>query len=134
MPHLDAFLSSLEIVAGRCEDIVPTVYDELFKRYPDMRALFVLDVDDGVKGHMLNETLSMAEGLLSDDGVATSFIAAERMNHCGYGIDDLTFDGYYPTLRDVIQNIAGDAWTDDMTMAWDHVIMRARAANLELNA
>lgn len=96
-----------------------------------MEALFVLDIDDGVKGHMLNESLSMAEGLLTDDLVATSFIAAERMNHFGNGVDDPTFDGYYPVLRDVIQSLAGADWTADMAAAWDEVIKRAAASNLE---
>ena len=131
MSHTDAFLSSLEAAAAKCDDIVPLVYEELFKRYPEMEALFILDVDDGVKGHMLNETLKMAEGLLSGDGVATSFIAAERMNHSGNGVDDPTFDGYYPVLRDVIQALVGASWTPEMTNAWDQVIELASAANLE---
>lgn len=131
MSHADAFLASLELAAERCEDIVPPVYAELFKRFPEMEALFVLDVDDGVKGHMLNESLSMAEGLLADDLVATSFIAAERMNHSGNGVDDPTFNGYYPVLRDVIQSLAGAEWTAEMETAWNEVIERASAANLE---
>jgi len=131
MTQADAFLASLEAVAEKCEDIVPPVYAELFKRYPEMEALFVLDVDDGVKGHMLNETLSMAEGLLTEDGVGVHFIAAERMNHSGNGVDDATFDGYYPVLRDVVRELAGEAWTDDMDAAWATVITRSAAATLE---
>lgn len=131
MGHSDALLASLELAADRCEDIVPPVYAELFKRYPDMEALFILDVDDGVKGHMLNESLSMAEGLLNDDLIATSFIAAERMNHSGNGVDDPTFNGYYPVLRDVIQTLAGADWSAEMDAAWNEVIVRAAKANLE---
>lgn len=96
-----------------------------------MESLFILDVDDGVKGHMLNESLSMAEGLLSDDLVATSFIAAERMNHSGNGVDDRTFNGYYPVLRDIIQSLAGADWSVEMDAAWNEVIELAAAANLE---
>ena len=93
MTHLTAFSASLEAVAERCEDVVPPVYAALFARFPEFEELFVLDTDQGARGHMLNEAMSMAEGLLKDDPVAVSFVSAERMNHEGYGITDEVFEG-----------------------------------------
>ena len=130
MTHLTAFTASLEAVAERCEDVVPPVYAALFERYPEFEKLFVLDVDRGARGHMLNEALGMAEGLLQNDPVAVSFISAERMNHEGYGIGDDVFEGFYAVMADVFQSLAGDAWSREMSQAWAAISDAAALAKL----
>lgn len=130
MTHLTAFNASLEAVAERCEDVVPPVYEALFRRFPDFEKLFVLDTDLGARGHMLNEALSMAEGLLQNDPVAVSFVSAERMNHEGYGIDDEVFEGFYQVMADVFQSIAAEAWSPAMSAAWTEVSDAAAKAKL----
>lgn len=130
MDYQTAFTASLEVVANACEDVVPPVYEALFKRYPDFEELFVLDIDHGARGHMLNEALSMAEGLLDRDLVAHNFVAAERMNHVGYGIGDDIFEGFYTVMAETFQNIAGPAWTSDMGDAWREISLRASQAKL----
>lgn len=130
MTHLSAFNASLEAVAAHCEDVVPPVYAALFERFPDFEDLFVLDTDLGVRGHMLNEALSMAEGLLQDDQMAVSFVSAERMNHEGYGVGDDIFDGFYQVMAEVFQAIATTAWTPEMSAAWNAVSAAAAKAKL----
>ncbi|MEM7330072.1 MAG: globin domain-containing protein [Pseudomonadota bacterium] len=130
MTHIDAFNASLEAVAARCDDVVPPVYAALFQRFPQFEELFVLDIDQGARGHMLNEALSMAEGLLQDDPVAVSFVSAERMNHEGYGIDDEVFEGFYQVMADVFQSLAAESWTDSMGSAWTAVSKAAAKAKL----
>jgi len=125
MNHHDAFTASLETVADKCEDVVPPVYAALFERFPEMEDLFVLDTDDGAKGHMLNEALTQAEGLLTGDAIAPNFLAAERMNHVGYGIDEAMFTAFFEVLRDTLQTLAGLSWTSAMHAAWNEVIVRA---------
>lgn len=130
MPYQTAFNASLEVVANACEDVVPPVYAALFKRFPEFEELFVLDIDQGARGHMLNEALKMAEGLLSDDLTAHNFVAAERMNHVGYGIDDAVFEGFYTVMAETFQVLAGPDWTQDMSEAWGEVSARAGRAKL----
>ena len=130
MSHVTAFQQSLEAVAARCEDVVPPVYAALFERFPEFEKLFVLDIDLGARGHMLNEALSMAEGLLQDDPVAVSFVSAERMNHEGYGIDDEVFEGFYHVMADVFRTLAGETWSDEMNAAWQEVAKAASKAKL----
>ncbi|MEL6723834.1 MAG: globin [Pseudomonadota bacterium] len=130
MSHLTAFNASLEVVAARCEDVVPPVYEALFERFPEHEKLFVLDIDHGARGHMLNEALTMAEGLLQADPVAISFVSAERMNHEGYGIDDGVFEGFYEVMAEVFKALAGEAWSQDMSAAWLAVSEAASEAKL----
>ena len=130
MNLISAFNESLEAVAERCEDVVPPVYAELFHRYPEFEKLFVLDTDMGARGHMLNEALSMAEGLLSDDPIAVNFVAAERMNHEGYGIGDDVFEGFFLVMASVFKDIAGESWSDEMSSAWMAVTQNAATAKL----
>jgi len=79
---------------------------------------------------MLNEALTMAEGLLQDDPVAVSFVSAERMNHEGYGITDEVFEGFFVVMGDVFQSLAGETWSDDMSAAWTAVTHAASKAKL----
>ena len=130
MTHLDAFNASLEAVAARCEDVVPPVYASLFQRFPQFEDLFVLDIDQGARGHMLNEALTMAEGLLQADPVAISFVSAERMNHEGYGIDDTVFEGFYEVMAEVFQSLVGEGWSEPMSAAWRAVSEAASGAKL----
>lgn len=130
MTHVSAFDASLEAVAARCDDVVPPVYAALFKRFPQFEELFVLDIDHGARGHMLNEALSMAEGLLQDDPVAISFVSAERMNHEGYGIDDEVFEGFYQVIAEVFRALAAETWTQEMSAAWAEVSKAAAKAKL----
>lgn len=130
MNLISAFNQSLEVVAERCEDVVPPVYAELYQRYPQFEELFVLDTDMGARGHMLNEALTMAEGLLMGDPVAVSFVSAERMNHEGYGIDDDVFEGFFIVMASVFKRLAGEAWSDDMSAAWVAVTKSAATAKL----
>lgn len=130
MNALHAFQASLETVASVCEDVVPPVYAALFRRFPEFETLFSLDLDQGVRGHMLNEALNMAEGLLQNDPMAHTFVSAERMNHSGYGIEGEAFEGFYLVLADVFRDLAGARWTPDMSAAWHQVAEAARAAKL----
>ncbi|MEO0549299.1 MAG: globin domain-containing protein [Pseudomonadota bacterium] len=128
LTHLAAFTASLECVAARCEDVVPPVYAALFEAYPELEKLFVLDIDHGARGHMLNEALGMAEGLLAADPMAHNFVASERMNHAGYGIDDEVFEGFYTVMAEVFRSLAGEAWTEPMSAAWKQVVSLAAEA------
>lgn len=130
MDHLPAFHACLEVVATRCADVVPPVYAALFERFPDFEALFSLDTDMGVRGHMLNEALIMAEGLLQNDPVALNFVSAERLNHSGYGVEDDAFESFFMVMSDVFRKLAGETWTDEMSAAWRAVSDAARTAKL----
>jgi len=130
MDHLHALQASLETVASRCEDVVPPVYAALLERFPEFEDLFVLDIDMGVRGHMLNEALTMAEGLLQNDPVAISFVSAERMNHAGYGVEDDAFETFYLVMVEVFRDLAGEGWSEDMTAAWGAVQNALKSAKL----
>ena len=55
----DLITESLERVGERCADPTPLVYERLFAQNPDMRALFVRDTDDSVKGQMLYQVIEV---------------------------------------------------------------------------
>lgn len=121
MDVIETFDASLEVVAERCEDPVPRVYQMLFERYPDMEKLFVLDTDFGARGHMLNEALTCARDLLEGGTFAGDFLSAERSNHDGYGITDAMFTEFFDVVRAVFRDIASEAWTMKMDEAWRQV-------------
>ena len=129
MTDSDAFEKSLELVAEKCGDPVKIVYNQVYKRHPHVQKLFVLDTDEGARGHMLTEALACAQDLLSENNYATTFIASERMNHEGYDIGNDVFESFYSIVFQVFRDASGGDWTADMDRAWQTVIARVSAAH-----
>jgi len=111
-------LETLERVAGKCGDPTPLVYDRLFTQHPDVKAFFVLDTDDGVKGHMLQEALENLIDYSGEGQTAGHFIRAELVNHDNLGIPPDVFRTFFPVLRDTFKEVLGDEWTAEMETAW----------------
>lgn len=114
--------ASLEILAERAGDPTAAVYARLFAAYPEVEALFVRDTTGAVRGEML----AMAfQCLLDLDGpYATGMIAAERVNHDGFGVPPEIFGRFFPLLAETCRDLCGEAWTDDIEAAWAEALAR----------
>lgn len=112
-------LSSLEVVAERCDDIVPSVYARLFEARPDLREFFAVHAGDAPRsgmGNMVNEILRMLAG---DDGDLDLDCEAQAtvVFHTGWG---LGMDMYRDVLEAVVatvQQVCGEQWSS-FAEAW----------------
>lgn len=131
---IGAFDASLALVAERLGDPTLQVYEALFARLPEMRALFLRDADGAIRGHMLQEALEAARDLLGARAYGGHFIASEWVNHQNLGVPSDAYVIFYDVAHDVFRAAGADEWTDAMDAAWRAVradvraIVAARAA------
>ena len=113
---------SLELVVEKHGDPTDRIYDALFKAHPEFADLFVLDVDGGVRGSMLQHTFECIDDYLGDRNFVGNFVATTRGHHTEYGVPDGSFDIFFTVMRDTFMDIIGDQWTDAMKADWQTMI------------
>jgi hemoglobin-like flavoprotein len=122
---------SFEIAAERCEDLTPHVYRRLFAERPDLEPLFLMDTDGAVRGSMLSWVVNVLLDYAGDQRYAENMIRAEANNHEGYGVPAGSFNLFFRTVAQCVQDVVGPDWTPAMAAAWHDALteLEAIAAN-----
>ena len=112
---------SLALVAER-GDPAPAIYARLFADYPDAEARFIRDTSGAIRAEML----AMAfQCLMDPEGpYQANLVAAERVNHDGFGTPPQDFDRFFWIVLDVCRAMLGEAWTEAFEAAWRTQIAR----------
>ncbi len=118
----DNIQKSLELVVEKHGDPTDRVYETLFKVHPEFEDLFIMDVDGGVRGSMLQHTFECIDDYLSDQNFVDNFIATTRGHHVEYGVPDGSFDKFFTVVRDTFVDILGSQWTEGMHTDWQQMI------------
>lgn len=108
----DDLLASLELVAERCDDLVPLVYQRLFTARPDLREFFALSA--GVRprtgmGNMVNEILRI---LVSDESGFDLHNEAQAaiVFHTGWGLGKDTYREVIDAVVAVVREVCAEEW------------------------
>ncbi len=113
---------SLELVAELHGDPTERIYGALFGARPELEELFILDVDSGVRGSMVQYLFDCIDDYVGDQNFVANFMISTRSQHDGYGVPDDLFDEFFVVVRDTFKSILGARWTDDMNAAWDAML------------
>lgn len=111
-------VESLELAAERCEDLTPLVYDRLFQVRPETRGLFRTEGSTLVKGSMLELSLDAILDFAGERKAAFRLIFCEVQSHAAYGTSPELFNVFFKVIADVVRDLIGDAWTEDVAAAW----------------
>jgi hemoglobin-like flavoprotein len=115
-------LASLERASERTPDPAPLVYQRLFELKPEFEALFVMDMDGGVRRQMLQTCFNIITGLLEDSQTPHFLIGAGRLHHDGYGVPGAEFDLMFHAIRDTIRGLDTAHWTAAEEAAWAELL------------
>jgi len=121
-PDADTIERSLEIAAERGGDLAPAVYARLFARHPETEAQFVRDTTGAVRGEMLARVFEMVLDYVGEGAYAQGMIRNEVVTHDGYGVPPDIFPLFFEVVAETLRETAGEAWTPDMTVAWDDLL------------
>lgn len=128
MPSVPAFPraadieASLELMAERCEDPTPFVYERLFAQQPEMRAYFWRDTNDAIKGEMLARTFAAILDFVGDRRYAGHMIGTEMITHEGYDIPREVFATFFAVVGETVEALLADAWTPAFEIAWREML------------
>jgi len=113
---LDVTFERVVELAGDPKD---RIYARLFELHPEFERLFVMDVDGGVRGSMLQTSVNCMMGVARNETATSRYlIEAARMIHDGYGISDHEVDSMFVAIRDTCREILGPEWNDETDVAW----------------
>ncbi len=122
----DAVIMSLEAAAAH-GDPGPFVYARLFAAHPELEALFVRDRDGSVRGHMFQEMINALIDLRGANVYGANLFRIERVNHEQLGVKPELYPAIFGILRDVVRDMAAQAWTDEMELAWSGLLAQVDA-------
>jgi len=120
-PDADAILRSLEIVAERCEDLVPPVYGRFYARFPEARKMFGRDENNFHQGQMFNGML-LAIIEHAEGRCPMGSIRAWVADHNALGVGREMFPVMFSAVFEAIKAAMGDAWNDEFEGAWHRQI------------
>lgn len=110
--------NSITRVSEIVGDPTPQVYERLFSLQPEMKPLFILDTDDGAKGHMLSEALGCILDFLGPRTYAPVLIQSELTNHEGFGIPPAVFTTFFEVVKDTFSDMLKEEWDAGTDAAW----------------
>jgi len=123
-----AIATSLEYLVEKLGDPQAQIYQHLYQQHPEVRPLFVLDTDGGVRGAMLQTTLETILDYATHNRLDHVSLAAWRSHHVGYEVDAELFTRFFVIIRDCAKDVLGSDWTVDMESAWAELLRQVKAS------
>lgn len=103
------------------ENLVDRFYEELFERYPAVRPMFE-GVDPEVQRKKLVGALKLVVSSLRKPQSLRKALAELGARHQRYGAEPEHYEAVASTLLDVMQEFAGEAWTEHVHAAWKEAL------------
>lgn len=108
---------SFQLVIGRAPDLTARFYTVLFRRKPELEALFQRR-PRAVQERMLGEALGAVIDRLDDVPWLASQLSALGRSHSEYGVTRAMYDDVGGALLETLAEAAGSAWTPELEAAW----------------
>ena len=114
---------SFELAASRCADLAPRVYQRLFERHPEARAMFRSQGSELVMGSMLALAIEAILDFADARRGHFRLIACEAASHEAYGTSRDLFIAFFAIIRDTLRDLLDDEWSSDIARAWDALLI-----------
>ncbi|MGB5948308.1 MAG: globin [Parvibaculum sp.] len=118
----EAIMRSLDLVAEKCGDPAPFVYERLFRQSPEMKPLFLSDTSNLAKGEMLFRVIECFLDYAGPRAYAANLISSELRNHDNLGVPPEVFATFFRTVMETFREIAGGDWTAEFDGAWSEML------------
>ncbi|HVY90465.1 MAG TPA: globin [Hyphomonadaceae bacterium] len=126
MQSHDLIALSLERAGEICGDPTSAVYERLFARLPETRALFVMDRAGLARGNMLMNVFDVVLDVAGPRRYGANMVMAEIVNHQGIGVSAQAFPIFFEIVMETIRDVLGGEWTAAMQAAWDGALRDLR--------
>lgn len=114
---VDKLEESFDLVAPQGDELIRTFYDRLFETAPAVKPLFANVDMERQRQALLNMLLVLRESLRDLDDIVPD-LEDLGTRHVGYGAQPEHYPVVGQVLIGAMAEVAGDAWKDDYTAAW----------------
>lgn len=119
--NVDLLEASFNVIAPQGEQLVVRFYEVLFERFPQVKPLFA-NTTTAKQQTKLLAALKLVVGNLRNPEALIKALTELGVRHQGYGAEAAHYDAVAGTLLEVMQELAGDAWTDAIHSAWSDAL------------
>jgi len=120
-PEVPVLEASFARLAPRGEELVRRFYEELFTRYPDVQPLFSHLSMKEQEAKLLS-ALKLVVGNLRNPVQLTQTLQNLGKRHKDYGANAGLYQAVGSTLIDVLKEISGSHWTEEVNQAWTNAL------------
>jgi methyl-accepting chemotaxis protein len=108
-------------LAPQGEQLVEKFYSELFKRYPEVKPMFANVDQKEQEKKLLSSLVLVINNLRKPDDLGAALTSLGK-KHQGYGAVAAHYPVVAGTLLDVMAELAGELWTDEVKQAWTNAL------------
>ena len=113
--------SSFEALAPNANKLVKRFYEELFARYPGVKPMFANTTPAKQQKKLVAALALVVKNLRKPDALV-EVLTTLGATHQGYGAEPAHYEAVASTLLDVMEELAGDLWTDKVQSAWQKAL------------
>jgi len=118
---IDTLESSFEALAPSANKLVKRFYEELFTRYPDVKPMFG-NTTPAKQQKKLVAALGLVVKNLREPDSLVEVLKTLGAKHQEYGAEPAHYEAVASTLLDVMEEFAGELWTDEVQSAWQKAL------------
>ena len=115
--NVELLEQSFEVVAPHGDALVEAFYRNLFADYPEVESLFA-NAEMADQKKKLLASLKLVVDNLRNPEVLTSALENMGQRHVEYGAEAAHYPAVGATLLKSLAEVAGDAWSNELTEAW----------------
>jgi len=119
--NVDLLETTFAMLAPKGKELVARFYEELFKRYPAVKGLFLNTTPEQQQTKLL-AALQLVVANLNDQDALVAALTEMGQRHQKYGVQPDQYDAVTSTLLDVMQEFAGSAWTTEVANTWKQAL------------
>jgi serine/threonine protein kinase/hemoglobin-like flavoprotein/Ran GTPase-activating protein (RanGAP) involved in mRNA processing and transport len=113
--------TSFAQISGMGKQVAERFYETLFTRFPGVKPLFAHVSMSRQQQHLFTALVMIIENLRSPDALNSSLVALGK-RHVGYGVRPAHYSAFSTTLLEVLGELLGEAWTEDVADAWTEAL------------
>lgn len=113
--------TTFSALAPQGEYIVRRFYEELFRRYPDVKPMFDNTSIEDQQRKLLNALKLVISNLRNPEALNNTLQKLGK-RHIEYGAVSTHYTAVIETLLDVLKEAAGDQWTSEVHQAWNDAL------------
>lgn len=117
-------------LAARAEELTDQFYRELFARHPAVRPLFARTNMVRLRTHLTN-ALSLVMSNLRTPELLEDTLVKLGARHIAYGAVPAYYRAVVTTLIDVLREMSGTAWNEELEAAWHDALMAVAGTMLK---
>lgn len=128
-PDCEAIEESFALLAPHAASLVDRFYEELFQRYPDVSPMFANTDMKEQKGKLIGSIKLVVENVRNPEALAEP-LAALGARHQEIGAEAPHYEAVAATLLAVLEEMAGEAWSERFASAWSEALQLVAAGML----